>query len=233
MAGLVNAQLAAAGERDLGKLTPTHALDRTARNSLLHHCRDEGIDVGAHEVELVNIVPPRWMNRQLRWWEAKDEPAVPNVDVREPQDVAKKRPVHFGFPAVDYRVCADDHARLLCPVACESESGGNWVKGMLNARASISLRSLMFCTSDDAPVAPGMERRRNRESLATPCIEPTTDAPCWHWQTPASDQDKVSSYRQADVALCTHVTDDRPPPLGRVEAKSAFTDRFRPGLALF
>jgi hypothetical protein len=77
-----------------------------------------------------------------------------------------------------------------------------------------------------------MEQRHSRESLATRCLEPITDAPFWHWQTPASDQDKVSSNRHADVVLCPHVMEDRPRFLAASRSKSPFTSRLRPGEAL-
>jgi hypothetical protein len=49
------------------------------------------------------------MNGHLRRGKAEDKPTVADIDVREPKDVAEKSTVGFRLPAVDYRVCADDH----------------------------------------------------------------------------------------------------------------------------
>ena len=51
------------------------------------------------------------MNGELGRRQTEDQPAVPDVDVRQLEDVAKHRAVGLGVGAVDDRVCAVDHGR--------------------------------------------------------------------------------------------------------------------------
>src|SRR5258705_10854926 len=53
MARLVNAELAAAGEAQLGQQTPTLILNRGTGDLPLFHRLDEGFDCVAHQIELV------------------------------------------------------------------------------------------------------------------------------------------------------------------------------------
>jgi hypothetical protein len=124
--GLIDAELAAARKCDLRQMTPTHVPDGAAPYSVPFHRRDERMDVGAHEVELVDAVLPRRVDGHFRRGEAEDEPPVSDVDVGEPQNVPEERAIRFRFTAVDYRMGADDHAHLLWPMPCEmSTLSGN------------------------------------------------------------------------------------------------------------
>src|SRR5678815_1770759 len=80
------------------------------------HLVDEGIDVLAHEVELVLAVRFTGVHRYLGRWKSEDQPSTANVDVGEAQHIAEECAIRFSIGAVDDDVRAVDHvwsSRLL------------------------------------------------------------------------------------------------------------------------
>ena len=109
---LVDAELSAAGERDLAEESPPAVQDLAAGNPALLHLPGKLLDVGAHQEELVLVVLPR-MHRHLRRRQPENQPAFSDVDVRKLQHVAEEGPIGFGLLAVDDGVRAVQHGELL------------------------------------------------------------------------------------------------------------------------
>jgi hypothetical protein len=78
---LVDAEFPAAGKRHLRQGTPVHVVHRTARDIVLLHLGNESLDVVAHQVELVDVVPFGGMYGNFGWRQSKDQPAAADVDV--------------------------------------------------------------------------------------------------------------------------------------------------------
>jgi hypothetical protein len=66
------------------------------------------VDVIDHEIQLVRLVVICWVHCHLGWRQAEDQPTLPNIYKREPDDIAKEATVRFGVPAIDDGVCASD-----------------------------------------------------------------------------------------------------------------------------
>src|SRR5438552_1696788 len=79
---LIDAELAAAWERDLRDAAPILLADRAQRDLLATHLARERVDVFDQQEQLVAVVPIEWMHGHFRRRERKDEPASPDVDVR-------------------------------------------------------------------------------------------------------------------------------------------------------
>src|SRR5262245_40436979 len=109
MVGLVHPDLPSAGKCDLHKPSPRLLVDCRARYLLLLHRRHKRSDVVADQVELVLPVRFSGVERNLRGWQTKDQPATANIDVREFQDVAEERAIGIRIGGIDDGVCADDH----------------------------------------------------------------------------------------------------------------------------
>src|SRR4051794_10707341 len=93
---LVQSELAAAGGGDLGHPAPFALADRAALDALALQRRDGRIDVVAHQIELVEIVPLALVDPELGGREAEDEPAAARVDARHFEHVAEEFAVRLG-----------------------------------------------------------------------------------------------------------------------------------------
>src|SRR5262245_15053893 len=79
--GLINAELAASRQHNLGQHPPTWVLHRTAYDAAVLHLCDERLDVVAHQKELVNAVLIRRVHRHFCGRKSEDQPSSPHVDV--------------------------------------------------------------------------------------------------------------------------------------------------------
>jgi MFS family permease len=107
---LVDAQPAAAGQRDGGHPAPALLADRALE---LHapggELGDGLVDVVADQVELGRAGGLGGVHGHLGRWELQDQPAAARIHVREPEDVLQERPVGVGVAAVEDDVRATDH----------------------------------------------------------------------------------------------------------------------------
>src|SRR6185312_10662123 len=94
---------------DLGQESPPLIGDRPASDVPRRHLADEGLDVVAHQIELVVRVLVGGMDGHLRRRQPEDEPPTTDVDVRQMKDVAQETAIRLWFRAVDDRMRADDH----------------------------------------------------------------------------------------------------------------------------
>jgi hypothetical protein len=113
MLRLIDAELAATGQRDLRKPTPALILHWRAGDVVRFHLLDERVDVIAHQIELVHIVLVRMVDGDLGRRHAKDQPSIANIDMREPEDVAEKRAIGLSVRAVDNRMRPCEHGQTL------------------------------------------------------------------------------------------------------------------------
>ena len=103
MLGLVQPELAAAGQPDRAHETEPLVRDRTRDiGSTRAQLGDRRVDVVAHEVELVPAVFVRGMGRQLGRRQAEDQPATAGVHGRELEHVSEE-------PAIRIRVSREEH----------------------------------------------------------------------------------------------------------------------------
>src|SRR5215510_2094335 len=109
MVGLVHPDLPSTGKCNVNKPSPRLLVDCGAWYLLLLHRRDKRNDVVADQVELVLAVRFSGMERNLRGWQTKDQPATANIYVRKLQNVSEKRAIGIRIGRIDDRVCADDH----------------------------------------------------------------------------------------------------------------------------
>ena len=105
MAGLVDAEVSAAGQGDDRQSPPTFVLYLGARGAGPPNGCHKGIHVVRHEVKLLPVVLAG-MHGHFRRWQPENEPAMPNIHMGEADDVPKKGPVRFRILAEDDGMCA-------------------------------------------------------------------------------------------------------------------------------
>ncbi|MBI4909463.1 MAG: hypothetical protein HY820_37945 [Acidobacteria bacterium] len=113
MTRLIDAQFAASRKRDLREAPPSLLLHRRASGVVLFHCIDKGIDIVAHQVELVNAVLLPGVHRHLGGRQSEDQPALAGVDVREAQNVFQEGAVGFRILRIDDGMGASDHGAMV------------------------------------------------------------------------------------------------------------------------
>jgi hypothetical protein len=76
-----------------------------------HFC-DECGDIVEHQVEIERLAFVCGMDSNLGWRQAKNQPAIADVNMRELQDVAEKLAIGLSVGAVDNRMCACKHGQI-------------------------------------------------------------------------------------------------------------------------
>jgi hypothetical protein len=112
MARLVDAKTASARQSQLGQHTPPQVARRSARDAGFSHLRDKLPNVRNHQIQLVAATGLRRMDCQLAGREAEDQPASTDVDIREAEHIAQKRPVGVSIGAIDDCVSADHRGHV-------------------------------------------------------------------------------------------------------------------------
>src|SRR5260221_12342219 len=98
---------------DMHKGAPSSLCRRVKSNVVrLQRCKN-GLQVWAHEIQLVRGVSLCRVHRKLGRWQREDQPTAASVDGRELKDVAEKCTVSVDVLAVDNDMCAVYH--LLSP----------------------------------------------------------------------------------------------------------------------
>jgi transcriptional regulator with XRE-family HTH domain len=109
---LVQPKLAATGQSNRGDEPEAFVADRPGDvDSLRFQIGDGGVDVIAHEVELVLASFVGRMGRQLRGRQGEDQPAAAGIDGRELEHVSEERAIPLCVPSEDDCVHASDHVR--------------------------------------------------------------------------------------------------------------------------
>ena len=101
MPRLIHTELSAPRQSESSKPAPRLILKSASLNALPLHFGHEGLDVGAHQEELMNVIPVRWVNCYFGRRQPKDEPPSTDIDVRELERVAQECAVRLGVGAVD------------------------------------------------------------------------------------------------------------------------------------
>src|SRR5262245_6669753 len=109
MVCLVHPDLPSTGKGNVNKPSPRLLADCGARYLLLLHRRHKRNDVVADQVELGLPVRFSGMERNLRGWQTKDQPATANIYVRKFQDVAEERAIDVRIGGIDDGVSTDNH----------------------------------------------------------------------------------------------------------------------------
>src|SRR5262249_20573414 len=113
----------------------------------------EGLDVVAHQVELMDIVLVGGMHGHLGWRQAEDQPATADIDVRQLEHVTQECAIRVRLGAVDDRMGTDNHepfllrrtlggrrrtTRISCRAGCMNSKAR---KGAMPARSTASAGS--------------------------------------------------------------------------------------------
>src|SRR5262249_44830379 len=92
VAWLINAEFPTARQPERREQSPARAVHRVTGDALLLHLRDQPFDIVAHQIEPVNVVTVRGMYGDFRRCQAKDQPAVAHVNMRQSEDVPQEGP---------------------------------------------------------------------------------------------------------------------------------------------
>jgi hypothetical protein len=79
---------------------------RRAKNAAVVHPRDERRNIVDHQIDFVLPARLRRMDGDLRRGQREDQPALPDVDMREAEHIAKKRAIGIAVRAVEDHVGA-------------------------------------------------------------------------------------------------------------------------------
>lgn len=109
MIRLVQADVAAAGESDLGHRTPTRFFDFRACDALLSESRHLSAQVVTHQVDLVPPIVLGRVHGYLRRRQGEDELIVPGIHRRKAENVPEECTIGSRMLAVDDDVGAEDH----------------------------------------------------------------------------------------------------------------------------
>src|SRR5262245_10468344 len=82
VAGLIDAELPASRQLDLGQHPPTWVLHWTACDAAILHLCDECLDIVADQKQFVNAVLVGRVHGHFCGREPEDQPSTPHVDVR-------------------------------------------------------------------------------------------------------------------------------------------------------
>ena len=112
--GLIDGQLSAIGEADRGKQPPALVRD-VARHfdPFVAQFRERGVDVVAHEVELMPAVSVGRVHGQFGGRQREDEPAAARVGRRQAKHVREERSHLLGLWREHDRMNTVDHAVIL------------------------------------------------------------------------------------------------------------------------
>src|ERR1019366_3306311 len=113
MFGLVQADSAATGQRQLRQDSPAFLFYTAELHVVALQRLHGGLQVVAHEIQFVPVVFFIGMERRLGGWQRKNQPTVSGIDWGKLEDVAEELAVGFGVFAVDDDVSAGD--RCGCP----------------------------------------------------------------------------------------------------------------------
>src|SRR6266567_113051 len=105
--------LSPAGKPDTGNRTPLGFLHIRAMDALLSEGQHFRLQVFAHEVKFVLVVPIGGMESGLCLGQSEDQPALASVYGRESKDITEKGAISHCVLAVDDHMRTRNHE--LCP----------------------------------------------------------------------------------------------------------------------
>src|SRR5258708_39185937 len=106
---LVEAGFASAGKPDHRDRAPSGFLHFRTADTLRRECRDLGLQIVTHEIELVLVTLFGGMNRRFRRRQREDEPSVASVHRGESENVPEEGTVGLRILAVDDDVRTKNH----------------------------------------------------------------------------------------------------------------------------
>jgi hypothetical protein len=112
--GLVNGKFRAVWKADRRQESPALIGDVPRYfGSLVFQFGESGVDVVAHQVELVMALPIGWMYSELGRRQGKDKPATARVCRRHAEHIREERTDLLGFWRKHDRMHPGDHAAIL------------------------------------------------------------------------------------------------------------------------
>ena len=121
MPGLVNGKFRAIWKADRRQESPALIGDVPRHfGSLVFQFGESGVDVVAHQVELVTALPIGWMDSELGRRQGKDKPATARVCRRHAEHIREERTDLLSFWRKHDRMYPGDHAAILRAAMCAS-----------------------------------------------------------------------------------------------------------------
>src|SRR5689334_24942175 len=121
MARFVQPELIATRQSDLSDPAPRLLVDRRGGDALAAKLFTRGVDVVAHQIELVELLVLGRVHGELGGRGGEDQPAAADVHRRKAQYVAEKSPRLIRLLRIDQGVQAENgHRALRLPGAVES-----------------------------------------------------------------------------------------------------------------
>src|SRR5580658_2635223 len=111
---LVEAQIAAARQLDPCDRAPSFLVHFGTSDAALAKRLQFGLEVVAHEIQLVRPIAVAGMERRLRRRQRKNQPSMARIHRRETKNVPEERPIRIGILAVDDDMRPEDH-RIASP----------------------------------------------------------------------------------------------------------------------
>src|SRR5258707_7073733 len=109
MLRLVETDFASAGKPDHGDRAPSGFLHFRTADTLRRECRDLGLEIVTHEIELVLVTSFGGMNCHFCRRQREDEPSMASVHGGESENVPEEGTIGLRILAVDDDVRAKDH----------------------------------------------------------------------------------------------------------------------------
>src|SRR5262245_44197194 len=109
MLRLIEAHLPSAGKPDVGDRSPPCFLHLRTADALPVERHYLGLQIVAHEVELMSTILFGGMNGHLRWRQREDQPSVASVHGRKSEDLPEKRAISRRIHTVYDYMGAKDH----------------------------------------------------------------------------------------------------------------------------
>jgi hypothetical protein len=111
---LVDGKLRAIWQADRGQKPPALIRDFACHfHSLAPQVAERGLDVVAHEVELVMAATLSWMDSKFGRGQGENEPAPARIRRRQAEDVGEERADLLGFGREHDRMYSGDHAVII------------------------------------------------------------------------------------------------------------------------
>src|SRR5260370_10128323 len=108
MLRLVETDFASARKPDHGDRAPSGFLHFRTTDTLRRECRDLGLQIVTHEIELVLVTLFGGMNRQFCRRQREDEPSVASVHGGESENVPEESTIGIRILVVDVAVRTED-----------------------------------------------------------------------------------------------------------------------------
>jgi len=169
---LVQADLAAARQGEMGESPPARFGDICEGNSSVAQVAHRGVEVVAHQVQLVGCGVLAWVHRHLGWGKFEYEPPVAGVDMRISQDVTEEPTVSLGILAVDDEMRSiNSHSATVARLVRRPLNFGGaevWLDGLVDCSLQVTIGTWEQRHSNVGLLT---EPRTSRRIRTSACVE--------------------------------------------------------------